>query len=476
MAHPIEGMENVVATVSGYHGSERFKLIKLISHSGASYVGAMSRSITHLVCWEFEGKKYNLAKKFDTIIVNHQWVEECIKQGKRVPETPYMSKSGAEVGLLTIEVPAVSGEGEVTKKLKKPVEISDKFFGNCEETWGGGASDFSAWTDSILLKEKNIESNLQSRRSTRKKRNNLSEDKENTGLGECSRKGQRLTKKHSFRTIVDIESDQESDINRNEILDNQRNNGRAPRQPHSEDENDCVAVETSTRQCAGHSETTNWDLDEIEETENWSHSSLFKRPRSSHANASNELHRTHDHNGENFNKLESRKEDREATEMTNTPLASSDVSCVICWTEFSSTRGILPCGHRFCYPCIQNWADRLVSRGKDSACPLCKASFSSITKVEDAGSSDQKIYSQTVPSPSSTDNLIILPEQERPNFRALPLASACTRCYSREPQDLLIRCHICNFRCIHSYCLDPYLLPWACTHCSDMQMLYNRGY
>ncbi|CAA7027719.1 unnamed protein product [Microthlaspi erraticum] len=460
------GMEKVIATVTGYHGAERFKLIKLIAHTGANYVGTMRSSITHLVCWKFEGQKYSLAKKFNTIVVNHQWVEACVREGRLVPEAPYTLKSGEEVGPLMTEVP------EVPKKVKvKHASPYDKYFEDGQESRSGSTSELSTWMDSILLKEKNVEAKRHSARLRAKRPiSSIFEDKENAGAAESSGRGKRrLVKNQSCISLIDLESDEESDSNCFDNSDENRSKTRDRREPGDESVKDRVLEpgETSALRSHGVSATQSWDVDEIEESESWSHSSVFKRPRYKSAE------RNPQEEESNLNKPEETEE-------------TTKVSCVICCTDYSSTRGILPCGHRFCYSCIQTWADQLVSQRKSTTCPLCKSSFVAITKMEDAGSSDQKIYSQTVPDPSSAKNsLVVLPEEEIQGFTP-PLsrvlqsrASACSRCYSSEPEDLLIRCHLCNFRRIHSYCLDPYLIPWTCSHCSDLQTLYQhrgRGY
>lgn len=58
------------------------------------------------------------------------------------------------------------------------------------------------------------------------------------------------------------------------------------------------------------------------------------------------------------------------------------------------------------------------SMRKISTCPLCKASFVSITKVEDADTCDQKIYSQTVPCAHPTMDIFFVTDQDRTSIGA----------------------------------------------------------
>ncbi|XP_022983591.1 E3 ubiquitin-protein ligase rnf8-A isoform X1 [Cucurbita maxima] len=512
---PIEGMESVVATVSGYHGTERFNLIKMISYTGASYVGVMSRSITHLICWELEGRKFNLAKKFKTIIVNHRWLEDCIKQGMRVPEDPYILQSGQSAGPLSMKLP-FSDKGSVsTKKYKVPSEKLHNC-GNVEDQRIKGMCSFG---DSILphssLLDKEMYPDFRNSDDTahkqkhklRKRISKLEEPsssssknhfKEPTpsdffaiGCGSSSSlardetKGKRYNENSTVRSSRRwrrlVKKNSSEDHNDPDVwnFDPEQyhlatRNSLTVLSSHCDDETDTEVVNvggTADRdQLCDERGLASDSFEGVEACENQStsrHTNLLveNAPRILTVTSEDELHKD----------LQKIIEDPVIELNESIPSTTTELSCVICWTDFSSTRGVLPCGHRFCYSCIQNWADHMASSRKISTCPLCKASFLSITKVEDAATSDQKIYSQTIPCGPSLLDIYILPDERTLDSVVQPsVAAVCSICRCQEPEDLLMSCHLCQIRHIHSYCLDPPLLPWICIHCKDLQTLYHR--
>ncbi|CAM8962820.1 unnamed protein product [Rhodiola kirilowii] len=478
----IEGMESVVATVSGYHGTERFNLIKLISQTGASYVGAMSKSTTHLVCWRYEGNKYTLAKKFETLIVSHTWFEECVKFGKRVPEDPYLMKCGEEVRPLQFEGLLMQRENLLTRTQSRILadktnkrEDSEKTINDiraanaqkitpslsgfleqdtspvtslrlrCPE-WNKSKSKEKQSSGKVLrlsasVGDKGHRSSSPCRQHSNRRKRDIAHDTISKISSETSSKGRRLVKKNTTRIIL------ESDI--------------------SDSDEDCYVVGTSQQKLGD--VYTSHNLDEGNEEQMGFPINLSPRKSNLPKDSANDV----------INCQESLHEDilytNQSNRATRQPI-SSEPSCAICWTDFSLTRGILPCGHRYCYPCIQNWSDQLVSRGKVSTCPLCKEKFHCILKVDDAVASDQKVYSQSIPCAPVMKNVSILSDHGFSGSRTQFLtAQACAVCHGREPEEFLVLCQMCQIRCIHEYCVDPPLFPWVCMPCRDLRNVFQRG-
>uniref|UniRef100_A0A7N0UUP7 RING-type E3 ubiquitin transferase BRCA1 n=1 Tax=Kalanchoe fedtschenkoi TaxID=63787 RepID=A0A7N0UUP7_KALFE len=482
----VEGMESVVATVSGYHGSDRFNLIKLISQTGANYVGAMSKSITHLVCWKFEGKKYGLAKKFrTTLVVSPKWFVECAKSGKRVPEDPYIMECGEEVGTIQFDGLLMEKDNLPTRTQRNILADGTDWRENSEELaddhchsnarktaplitcfleqdiypstslrlrspelnikkrkgrQSSSKNHFRPLLSPLAGDEGHESSSLYCQRSHRQKRNTFHSTSSRISA-ETSCKGRRLVKKNVARTI--LESD---------ILDSDQ---------------DCSFIGSSGSGPGSTSESHH--LHEI--TEDQMDLSISLSPRKFNLrndsaidvincqdNAHGDATYTSQHN---------------QTARQHTP---AEPSCAICWTDFSITRGILPCGHRYCYPCIQNWSDQLALKGKVSTCPLCKEAFCSILKVDDDVASDQKVYSQTIPCAPLVKNISILPVHGlSSDMTQFLTGQTCSMCHSREPEESLESCHVCKIRHIHLYCLDPPLLPWVCVRCRELQNVFQRG-
>nr|XP_018681677.1 PREDICTED: uncharacterized protein LOC103985377 isoform X2 [Musa acuminata subsp. malaccensis] len=444
---PIQGMESVVATVSGYHGTERFKLIKLIAQTGASYTGAMTKSTTHLVCWQFEGKKYDMARRTGAHIISHRWFEDCLKERKRLPEDPYAAQSGQETGTITWEMPAAldtSGKGKTIISAERCM-LSDNFSAlNCRNIVEIDAS-YLDWSDSQLLHKCRESSTFPKVCSSSKKRNLFDATQDVT----CkpTRRSNRLKKKAycNLLNYVSLGQKQGTSVKKFssqvEIIDlDSTCENTSRRRLGSSSQGKTTDFMLSDHEGSGIEGLEQDGVEELRNDNILSDNGIFS-------------------DNENFECIGAYKQ--------------AELSCVICWTEFSTTRAVLPCGHRFCYSCIQGWVDCLASRGKISSCPLCKSSFTSMRKMDT--STDQKIYSQTIPSESSNIDIIMVSNNGNDSARAsMPMDPVCSECHNREPEDLLLCCCICQSQWVHSYCLDPPVSPWTCIHCRDLRTLYQR--
>jgi hypothetical protein len=54
--------------------------------------------------------------------------------------------------------------------------------------------------------------------------------------------------------------------------------------------------------------------------------------------------------------------------------ANTAIECGICLLTMASSHSIVPCGHTFCYECIDNCAANLLA-ADDCKCPFCRGKF-----------------------------------------------------------------------------------------------------
>ncbi|XVF72721.1 hypothetical protein PTKIN_Ptkin12aG0143000 [Pterospermum kingtungense] len=111
----IPGAKSLIVCLTGYQRQDRDDIMTMVSLMGAQFSKPLvANKVTHLICYKFEGEKYELAKKIKKIkLINHRWLEECLREWRLLPDANY-SKSGYELEVMEAEAKDSEEEAEDT--------------------------------------------------------------------------------------------------------------------------------------------------------------------------------------------------------------------------------------------------------------------------------------------------------------------------------------------------------------------------
>ncbi|KAF7013898.1 hypothetical protein CFC21_027946 [Triticum aestivum] len=108
----IPGSQSLNICLTGYQKNGREDIMKMVTLMGAQFSKPLiSHKVTHLICYKFEGEKYELAKMVNINLVNHQWLEDCLKAWEILPVDNY-NRSGWEQEMMEVQVQDSEDEAE----------------------------------------------------------------------------------------------------------------------------------------------------------------------------------------------------------------------------------------------------------------------------------------------------------------------------------------------------------------------------
>ncbi|TKV96560.1 hypothetical protein SEVIR_9G436000v4 [Setaria viridis] len=134
----IPGAQSLLICLTGYQRNYREYIMKMVSLMGARFSKSLiANVVTHLICYKFEGEKYEVAKKVNIKLVNHQWLEDCLKAWEILPVDDY-SKSSWELELMEAQANDSEHEAEaagprsLSNRSSVRCTLNSK---NCKETF-----------------------------------------------------------------------------------------------------------------------------------------------------------------------------------------------------------------------------------------------------------------------------------------------------------------------------------------------------